>query len=189
MQEASDESLMSAYAAGDPAAFEVLHARHRGPLFRYLKRQLRDGALAEDLYQEVWMRVINARHRYVDSARFTTWLYTIAHNRVMDHFRAARLREAGRIGLAGDDDEALHDIADPSTPPPELLLEREQLVRRVVAAVEALPGAQREAFVLQQEGGLALAEIAQATGVSAETAKSRLRYAFAKLRRELGGSP
>jgi len=190
--DASDESLMIAYAAGDPAAFEVLHARHRGPLFRYLKRQLRDGALAEDLYQDVWMRVINARDRYVSSARFTTWLYTIAHNRVMDHFRAARLREAGRLGLAVDDDDAgegLHDIADPSTPPPDQLLEREQLVRRVVAAVEALPGPQREAFVLQQEGGLALAEIAQATGVNAETAKSRLRYAFARLRRDLGGRP
>jgi len=179
MQDSSDEILMSAYASGDPQAFEVLHARHRGPLFRYLKRQLRDRALAEDLYQDVWMRVINARNRYVSSARFTTWLYTIAHHRVMDHFRSARLREAGRLGAAVDDDsgDPLHDIADPSTPPPDQLLAREQLVRRVVAAVDALPLAQREAFVLQQEGGFALDEIAQA--------KRRRRSNWHRLRRAI----
>lgn len=184
----SDEALMLAYARGDATAFETLYARHRAALFRYVRRLVHDAALAEDLYQDVWMRVINARDRYADSARFTTWLYTIAHNRVMDHYRAARLRETGRIGPGEDGDEdPLEQLPDPAASTPETLLEREQLVRRVVAAVDALPVAQREAFVLQQEGGLSLEGIAQVTGVNAETAKSRLRYAFAKLRRELGG--
>lgn len=187
---ASDEALMLAYARGDAAAFETLYARHRTPLYRYVRRLVHDGALAEDLYQDVWLRVINARERYADSARFTTWLYTIAHNRVMDHHRAARLREAGRVGhdetVEGD---PLDNLPDPAAQPPETLLEREELVRCVVAAVDALPAPQREAFVLQQEGGLSLEGIAQVTGVNAQTAKSRLRYAFAKLRRELGGRP
>ncbi len=186
----SDEALMLAYARGEAAAFETLYARHRAALFRYLRRLVREPALVEDVYQDVWMRVINARGRYVDTARFTTWLYTIAHNRVMDHHRAARLREAGRLGPEADDDEdPLERLPDTTTPLPEQLLEREQLLRRVLAAVDALPAAQREAFVLQQEGGLSLEAIATATGVNAETAKSRLRYAFAKLRRELGGRP
>lgn len=188
--EASDEALMQAYARGDVAAFDVLYAKHRAGLFRYLRRLLADPAPIEDVYQDVWMRVMQARERYVETARFTTWLYTIAHNRVMDHHRSARLREAGRVGTFDDDDDegddALARLPDPA-PPPEQLLERAQLVQRVVAAVDALPAAQREAFVLQQEGGLSLAAIAQATGVDVETAKSRLRYAFAKLRRELGG--
>lgn len=185
--EASDEALMRAYARGEVAAFDLLYARHRAGLFRYLRRLLADPALIEDVYQDVWMRVMHARERYVETARFTTWLYTIAHNRVMDHHRAARLREAGRVGTPDDDeDDAIARLPDPA-PPPEQLLERAQLVQRIVAAVDALPAAQREAFVLQQEGGLSLAAIAQATGVDVETAKSRLRYAFAKLRRELGG--
>lgn len=185
---ASDEALMFAYARGDAAAFDVLYARHRAPLYRYVRRLVHDGALAEDLYQDVWLRVINARERYADSARFTTWIYTIAHNRVMDHHRAARLREAGRIGHDVDGEgDPLDALPDPTAIPPESLLEREQLVRRVIAAVDALPAPQREAFVLQQEGELSLESIAQVTGVNAETAKSRLRYAFAKLRRELGG--
>ncbi|HMM76312.1 MAG TPA: RNA polymerase sigma factor [Gammaproteobacteria bacterium] len=185
--EPSDEALMRAYARGDITAFDRLYARHRAGLFRYLRRLLTDSALIEDVYQDVWMRVMQARERYVDTARFTTWLYTIAHNRVMDHHRAARLREAGRVGALDDEEgDALARLPDPA-PPPEQLLERARLVQRVVAAVDALPAAQREAFVLQQEGGLSLAAIAEATGVDVETAKSRLRYAYAKLRRELGG--
>ena len=179
---------MLAYARGDAGAFDILHARHRAALFRYVRRLVHDPAVAEDVYQDVWMRVIHARERYADTARFSTWLYTIAHNRAMDHHRSARLREAGRLGQDRDgDDDPLDDLPDPATPPPDQLVEREQLLRRVVAAVDALPVAQREAFVLQQAAGLSLDEIAQVTGVNVETAKSRLRYAFAKLRRELGG--
>ena len=185
--EASDEALMRAYAQGEVAAFDLLYARHRAALFRYLRRLLAEPTLVEDVYQDVWMRVMHARERYVETARFTTWLYTIAHNRVMDHHRAARLREAGRVGsVDGDEDgDAIAQLPDPA-PLPDQLVERERRVQRVVAAVDALPAAQREAFVLQQEGGLSLAAIATITGVNAETAKSRLRYAYAKLRRELG---
>jgi RNA polymerase sigma-70 factor (ECF subfamily) len=184
--EASDEALMCAYARGEVAAFDLLYARHRAGLFRYLRRLLADAALIEDVYQDVWMRVMHARERYVETARFTTWLYTIAHNRVMDHHRAARLREAGRVGNFDEEEgDALAQLPD-QAPLPDQLVERERLLQRVIAAGDALPPAQREAFVLQQEGGLSLADIARVTGVNAETAKSRLRYAFAKLRHALG---
>ena len=78
--EAADEELMLAYRHGDAGAFEILYTRHRGALFRFVLRGVADRGVAEELYQDVWMRVIEARSRYTAQARFTTWLYTIAHN-------------------------------------------------------------------------------------------------------------
>src|SRR5262245_5521431 len=85
--EAPDEELMLAYRDGDAGAFEKLYARHRGALYRFVLRSLKDRAVAEELFQEAWIRVIEARERYAASARFTTWLYTIAHNLLVDHWR------------------------------------------------------------------------------------------------------
>ena len=84
--EATDEQLMLAYAAGDAASFEALYARHKGGLYRFVLRGIKERGVAEELFQEIWMRVIEARTRYAPQARFTTWLYTIAHNRMVDHF-------------------------------------------------------------------------------------------------------
>ena len=86
--ELTDEELMVAYASGDTAAFELLYSRHRGPLFRFMLHQVREHGTAEELYQDVWQRVITARERYRPEARFSTWLFQIAHNRLTDHWRA-----------------------------------------------------------------------------------------------------
>jgi RNA polymerase sigma-70 factor (ECF subfamily) len=183
MRNATDEELMLAYAAGDAAAFDMLYARHRAPVFCYLRRQLGEERIAEEIFQDVWMRVINARGRYAASARFTTWLYTIAHNRLMDYFRSVGAKPEEVPLFANDDD-------DPEVPAceadgPELSLTRRRIAERILAALDALPSAQREAFVLQQEANLTVEEIAKVTGVTHETAKSRLRYALAKLRHDL----
>src|SRR5688572_11572271 len=85
--EAPDEQLMLAYREGDAGAFETLYKRHRGALYRFVLRAVRQKASAEELYQEAWIRVIEARGRYTPQARFTTWLYTIAHNLLVDHWR------------------------------------------------------------------------------------------------------
>jgi RNA polymerase sigma-70 factor (ECF subfamily) len=180
---AADEQLMLAYAAGDGAAFEALYARHRGPVYRYVRRSLKDAAQADELFQDVWMRVIEARVRYSPQARFTTWLYTIAHNRLVDHWRA---RGLALVSLDGDADD---DPPEPAAGPeaePERLLEASQAARRLAQALAALPFAQREAFLLHQEGGLTAAEIARATGSNEEAAKSRLRYAMKKLKEAIG---
>jgi RNA polymerase sigma-70 factor (ECF subfamily) len=182
---AADEVLMLAYREGDAGAFDRLYARHKGPVYRYLRRHARDHA--DELAQDVWMRVINARSGYDVRAKFTTWLYTIAHNRLMDHFRT-RGRDAVRLVAPWDpedDPDAVLDDQPHPDPPPERLLERREAAARILAALDTLPDAQREAFVLQQEGGLSVEEIAAATGVNRETAKSRLRYALAKLRAAL----
>ncbi|HVP89341.1 MAG TPA: RNA polymerase sigma factor [Casimicrobiaceae bacterium] len=180
----SDEELMLAYAAGDAAAFDMLYARHKGGVYRYLARQCRQSGVADELFQDVWMNLIRARASYAPTAKFTTWLYRLAHNRMIDHFRAS-----GHLTLVSSDDEA-HEDAVMALPAarasePEPRAENRELGERLRAALAALPPAQREAFLLQQEAGMSLAEIAALTGVGAETVKSRLRYALSKLRAEL----
>ena len=166
---------MLAYRGGDARAFETLYSRHRARLFRFVLRSIKVRALAEELYQEVWMRVIEARASYKPSARFTTWLYTIAHNRLVDHWRR------GGLPLVSLDD---HD-APSSTPDPAHHAEARETLARFAEALGKLPPAQREAFLLHEEAGLSVPEIAAATASNEEAAKSRLRYAMAKLKAAL----
>jgi len=95
---------MLAYAAGDAAAFDMLYARHKGGVYRYLARQCRQSGVADELFQDVWMNLIRARASYAPTAKFTTWLYRLAHNRMIDHFRAS-----GHLTLVSSDDEAHED--------------------------------------------------------------------------------
>jgi RNA polymerase sigma-70 factor (ECF subfamily) len=175
--EAPDEELMLAYRQGDAGAFETLYARHKGALYRFVLRSVRERGLAEELYQEIWMRVIEARGRYTVQAKFTTWLYTIAHHRLADHWRKRGLQVV---------DIADHDPPAPAAEGPERRAQAREDLTRLAAALDALPAVQREAFLLHEEGGMGVAEIAAATGVGEEAAKSRLRYALAKLREALG---
>ena len=172
---------MLAYAAGDARAFETLYTRHKGPLFRYVLRSVKAAGEAEELFQDIWMRAIEARARYAPQAKFTTWLYTIAHNRLVDHWRARGLT----IVSPGENDDA----PDPPAPPsaePHMQLEARRTLERLSAAIAELPLAQREAFLLHCEAEMTAAEIAQATGANEEAAKSRLRYAMSKLKEAIG---
>lgn len=177
--DASDDVLMLAWTAGDTSAFEMLYARHRGPLYRFLLRQLRDNALADEFFQDVWQRVIAARHGWKPEAAFSTWLYRIAHNRLNDHWRGLKHRPPA----PKDGDERAARVPDPTTPERELS-EFEQR-RRLQRAIEELPEDQREAVLLRLEQELSLDEIGAITGVGRETVKSRLRYALDKLRARL----
>lgn len=180
--ERSDEALMLAYAAGEAEAFEPLYSRHRGPLFRFILRQVRVQATAEELFQDVWQKVVTARDRYRPEAKFSTWLYQIATNRLTDHWRAAAHRP-----LASEDDMArLEREADPETPEHTLSVFEER--RRLQRALEELPPEQREVVVLRLEQELSLEAIGEITGAGRETVKSRLRYAMDKLRSRLGGA-
>jgi len=161
---------MLAYRDGDARAFETLYARHRGALYRFVLRSLKDRSVAEELFQEAWIRVIEARGRYAPSAKFTTWLYTIAHNLLVDHWR-----RKGLVLVELNDEHASPDN-------PARQVEARETAARFLQVLEALPPAQREAFLLHEEGGLSVAEIAAATGTNEEAAKSRLRYATAKLK-------
>jgi RNA polymerase sigma-70 factor (ECF subfamily) len=179
LAEPSDEQLMLAYGAGDSAAFELLYSRHRGPLFRFMVNQVRDHATAEELYQDVWQRVITARQRYAPEAKFSTWLFQIAHNRLTDHWRALQHRPPA----PADAEERTAREADPQTPERQLSAFEER--RRLQLALEELPAEQREVVLLRLEQELSLEQIGEITGVGRETVKSRLRYAVDKLRQRL----
>jgi RNA polymerase sigma-70 factor (ECF subfamily) len=184
--DARDEDLMLAYAAGDATAFDALYARHKGGVYRYLLRHCGNAGTADELFQDVWMNVIRVRTAYAPSAKLTTWLYRIAHNRLIDHWRATGRFELVTAGTGADDDDPLDAIAAARNDEPGVRAGAREIATRLAAALAALPPAQRETFLLRQEGGLELSEIAAIVGTGVETVKSRLRYAVAKLRTELG---
>ena len=182
----SDEALMLAYAGGRASAFDTLYRRHRASVYRYLLRQCGQRSVADELMQDVWMRVIRGRREYAPTARLATWLYTLAHNRLIDHWRAAGLRAT--LSTDAEDCENAHAIPEISASPvdePERRAANHEMAKRLQAALNALPILQRDAFLLQHESGLSLAEIAAVSDVGIETVKSRLRYAVAKLRESL----
>ena len=179
-----DEVLMQSYAAGQAAAFEQLYSRHRLRMWRYFYRNTGDGALADDLAQDLWFAVVDNAARYEVRSKFTTWLFTMAHHRLVDHWR----RQRHGISLSADTEESMR-LADSlfaaSGFEPDHQLDRQLMAQALLAALAQLPTEQRECFLLQVEADMTVAEIAQATGVAEETAKSRLRYARAKLRAAL----
>jgi len=177
----SDETLMARFARGDAGAFATLYRRHELRLWRYLERNVGSRATSEELMQEVWFAVAREAERYRPTARFTTWLFAIAHNRLIDAARARRPHLS--LETVGHESEALGErlTADPAAGPLAAAVRRDELaaLRRALAL---LPGEQRDAFLLQAEGELSVEDIAAVTGSSFETVKSRLRYARTRLR-------
>jgi RNA polymerase sigma factor (sigma-70 family) len=188
---------MAAYASGDAAAFEALYARHRGALYRFVRRLLGSalGAQVDEVFQDTWLRVVHARATWApQGATFRTWLFTLAHHRAIDVLRRSG-REVALDAFEGEGDEPWqpdaaawqHWPAPASAAPQadELVFWRRAGVR-LLQCLEQLPVAQRSAFLLHHEDGLGVAEVAQALEVGFETAKTRLRYAISKLRACMG---
>ena len=177
MEPADDADLLRAHGAGDPHAFARLYDRYDRPCFQFIRRTWAAAAAAGVLHQEPG-RAVSKTAAVFDPAKasFPAWLFTIARHKVFDHFRRQKLTH-----LAGADDDAAMTVPDPGPTPLAEAMSRE-LAQRLVAAVEALPLTQRETFVMFAHAGLSLDEVAQATGVPTETAKSRLRHARGTLR-------
>lgn len=184
----TDESLMRGYRDGDARAFDALYSRHKGATYRYFLRHASgDRSAADELHQDLWLRVIRSRASYAPDAKFSTWLYTLARNRLIDHWRTRH-----GITLASLDDEATVVQAEAAVAatsavddePLQASIDAEAR-RRLVAALADVPALQRDAFLLHVEGGLSLDEIAGLTATSGETVKSRLRYAYRRLRAAL----
>ncbi len=176
-----DSALMLRYRSGDARAFELLYARHKGPLYRYLQRLCRDSEVANDVFQEVWGKVIASRERYEPRARFNTFLFRIAHNCAVDHFRS----RGKWIANQADVDDLREVLPGSDAERPDAQVSQAQVQAAFKRALDTLPPEQRDVFVLYEEGGLSLEEIGSVTGVAMETAKSRLRYAVNKLRAAL----
>ncbi len=180
----TDESLMLRYAAGNLQAFNLLYARHEMGVWRYVLRSVRVQAVADDVLQDVWFALARQAPNYQPTAKFKTWLFTLAHNRVVDYFRTTKQH----VSLDDDGDDE-HDsvalvqaLAANSGFGPLKRLETKEQAQALLDAIEQLPFAQREAFMLQAEAGMDVQDIAKTTGVSFETAKSRLRYARSRLK-------
>ncbi|MDX1508161.1 MAG: RNA polymerase sigma factor [Woeseiaceae bacterium] len=169
-----DTALMLRYKDGDAEAFETLYRRHNDALYRYLLRLCRHRDTAEDIFQEAWGKIIASRDRYRPTAKFTTFLYRVAHNCFIDHVRRNK-RHANTVDV--EPDTQCHDGELPDE-----AVERNLARERLEAALGALPDEQRDVFLLREEAGLTLDEIAFVTGSNRETTKSRLRYAVNKLR-------
>ena len=169
---------MLRYAGGDPDAFQRLYEHHRGGLYRYFLRQT-NRSVAEELFQDVWARVVQSRKRYRPQAAFRTWLYTLAHNRLVDHWRREGVQPTG---YSTSDDDCPGMAAADANPGPQRLLDLRDCLEQLLQLVTGLPDMQRQTFLLRHEAGMSLAEIAEAMSTGVETARSRLRYAMTRLR-------
>lgn len=177
---------MAAYQRGELGAFDALVARHERPLWNFLRRSVRDPALAEDLLQETFMRVVKSAPRWKPEAKFSTWLYTLARNLCIDHARRAALRKTASLDGRGQRDSGstppLRDRLDGGDRGAETAAANRQLATRIDLAVDALPDAQREVFLMREVLCMPFGEIAIALGENPATIKSRMRYALERLR-------
>jgi RNA polymerase sigma-70 factor (ECF subfamily) len=184
----SDEALMLRYQRGDVRAFEVLLTRHRKPVFHFLLRFVRDKAQAEDLLQEVFLRVIKGAASYERQAKFTTWMYTIARNLCVDAARRGKHRRAQSLDAPMNDETdgaTLLDKIPDGQPGAERKTIGKELHGKLAAAIDKLSEEQREVFLMRELMDMPFKDIADIVGCPENTVKSRMRYALEKLREDL----
>jgi RNA polymerase sigma-70 factor (ECF subfamily) len=186
----TDEALMVGFRDGEGRAFDVLVLRHRRGLFNFLLRSVQNRSRAEEMLQEVFLRVVRSKERYEQTAKFTTWVYTIARNLCVDESRRAKFRrtvslDAPRRGADGDDGPGMLESVAADQVATDDAAAAPQLRGRIAKAIELLPDDQREVFLMRQVSGLSFKEIGEIVGAPENTVKSRMRYALDKLRTEL----
>jgi len=186
--ECDDPTLMRRYVAGEMAAFEELLGRHERPVFRFILRSVRSPERAEELTQEVFLRVVRTAPRYKETAKFTTWLYTLARNICIDESRRRSRGEMATLDASlGEDGGTTHKdrLVDTKAASGAGEVRRQEFREALESALARLPDEQREVFLLRHIEGLKFVEIAKITGVTDNTVKSRMRYALASLRGSL----
>ncbi len=183
---AADRDLIRAFRAGEAGALSGLIEKYRGPVFAYLLRLCRDRTAAEDLFQEVFLKVVRNLSSYRERDRFSAWIFTLARNAVMDRFRSVSRRREDSLDAAAGDGRPLGDALPSPEPGPEAALEKAEESGAIQAAFERLSPEQREVFVLRHYSGLSFREIAGISGVPIGTVLARMSRALARMRRELG---
>lgn len=186
----SDEELLRRFNDGETEAFELLVRRYEGPLYNFILRSVRRRERAEELLQEVFLKVVQRSHDFKGHSKLSTWLYTIARNLCIDHSRKMVFRRHKSLDAPSG---ASKDENGPSllerTAAPDIGSDRRAIANdlsvRITAAVEELPEEQREVFLMRQIQGMAFREIAEVIGVPENTVKSRMRYALERLQRAL----
>jgi len=184
-QKVTDEALMLAYAKGDASAFEQLYSRHKQVIFHYFTKQCSSIAIAEELCHDTWLKLINARCTYTVAAKFRTYLFTIARNTLIDHSqKKSTTQEASNIANEYDENSET-DKSTLAVNDKMLNTENIQLSEALAQNIAALPTKQREVFLLKQESGFTIEQIAEITTQQKEQVKSSWRYALQRLRKGL----
>jgi len=179
---------MLLYQKGDERAFEVLYWRHQRGIFNFISHFIGEsGNQAEELLQDVFLKVVKASKRYEPSAKFTTWLYQIARNGCIDHFRKMKHRKTTSLAQPIDSEEemVLESTIAGTNPSPEKAARMSEVAVVLEEAIAALPEDQKEVFLMREDLNLSFAEISELIGCPVNTAKSRMRYALEHLRKTL----
>jgi len=173
---------MLAYASGEAQAFDILYERYRRPLYQFVLHGCSNPAQASELFQDIWMSVISAREQFSNTGTFKSWIYRIARNALIDFYR----KKGNRTHDAFDEEKTFDNVSSIEAPlSPMELTELNANREQVQQAIQSLPWRQRDALNLKIIAGFTLAEIALEQGEPVETVKSRLRYAYSKLRQQL----
>lgn len=182
----SDEEMMVAFQEGDVSSFEELVKRHRHGVYNFIFRFLGNRETAEEVFQEAFIKIHRASQSYAPNGKFTTWLYTIVRNQCVDTFRRQKIRHAISLDGNGKEDETkLSDTLASEDIPPDVLSSAREIEQVLEHALDKLNEDQKEVFLLREKQGFKFEEIADITGVSVNTVKSRMRYALEGLRRTL----
>lgn len=189
-EEVTDEVLMLRFQSGDRPAFNGLVRRHKTPIYNFILRQVHATQVAEDLVQDVFVKIVHNASEFKHEARFTTWAYAIARNVCIDHLRKMALRRHPSLDQPSQDDGDGPTLGERTADKsPGGSVERvaigTELGRRITIAVEKLPAEQREVFLLREIANIPFKDIAEITGVPENTVKSRMRYALERLQEAL----
>ena len=184
--ESSDAELVKAFKEGDTGALDELIGRYKERLYAYLLRLSRDRDAADDLLQEVFIKVVKRIDSYGEREKFSAWLFTVAHHAAMDHFRSGSRRREESLDTQGEDRTPLAETLSSPEPGPDKLLEDAERAAVLQAAFDRLSSEQREIFLMRHYSGLSFKEIAEILGVPIGTVLARMSRAMAKMRSELG---
>ncbi len=183
----TDEQLVKDYAGGSHSAFETLYRRYKNAIYHYCVRQVSTSALADELHQDIWLKVIKSAAQFKQQSSFKTWLYKIAHNTLMDYYRKSAIRR--HLMVIQTETKEHNDNSNETyiqeQQQPDNKLQNQQLQKLLLSGIEELTVEQKEVFLLHEKSGLSLHDIALVTQSSFESTKSRLRYAVKKIRRHL----
>lgn len=184
----TDEQLIHSYHKGENKAFETLYRRYKKAIYHYFFRQVHSISIADELHQDVWLNIIKSSSTFKKESSFKTWLYTVAHNRLVDHYRQNSRQALSLVQTFNKPDDSSEDSSkaieavNNHTDAPEETLQEQQIRHALIQGIKTLPEEQKEVFLLHENSGLTLQEIALVTNSSFESTKSRLRYAVKKLR-------
>lgn len=189
-RDTSDEELLRRFNEGDADAFAELVRRYERPLYNFILRSVRRRERADELLQDVFLKVVQRSGDFKGNSKLSTWLYTIARNLCIDHsrkmvFRRHQSLDAPRAGADGDDGPTLLDRTAAEGAEPDRAAVMEDLRKRIAEAVEELPEEQRDVFLMRHVQGMRFKDIADVIGVPENTVKSRMRYALERLQRAL----